>query len=69
VDDIIHSEVDLKAEISSTDRRLRRVLFSSLLSMSNRNNGRTGMGQSGWHPKLKAVVARGRKRDLLIQRR
>ena len=35
------------------------VLFSSLVSMSNRNNGRTGMGLVMASKNLKAVVARG----------
>jgi aldehyde:ferredoxin oxidoreductase len=38
------------------------VLFSSLVSMSNRNNGRTGMGLVMASKNLKAVVARGRKK-------
>ena len=38
------------------------VLFSSLLSMSNRNNGRTGMGLVMASKNLKAVVVRGRKK-------
>jgi len=38
------------------------VLFSSLVSMSNRHNGRTGMGMVMASKNLKAVVARGRKK-------
>jgi aldehyde:ferredoxin oxidoreductase len=38
------------------------VLFSSLLSMSNRNNGRTGMGLVMASKNLKAIVVRGRKK-------
>jgi aldehyde:ferredoxin oxidoreductase len=38
------------------------VLFSSLVSMSNRVNGRTGMGLVMASKNLKAVVARGRQR-------
>src|SRR5581483_5480165 len=38
------------------------VIFSSLLSMSNRNNGRTGMGLVMASKNLKAVVVRGRKK-------
>lgn len=41
------------------------VLFSSLVSMSNRNHGRTGMGLVMASKNLKAVVARGRKRVTL----
>jgi len=38
------------------------VLFSSLVSMSNRNNGRTGMGLVAASKNLKAVVVRGTKK-------
>jgi aldehyde:ferredoxin oxidoreductase len=38
------------------------VLFSSLVSMSNRHNGRTGMGLVMASKNLRAVVARGRQR-------
>lgn len=38
------------------------VLFSSLLSMANRNNGRTGMGLVMASKNLKAVVVRGKNR-------
>jgi aldehyde:ferredoxin oxidoreductase len=38
------------------------VIFSSLLSMSNRNNGRTGMGLVMASKNLKAVVVRGKKK-------
>ena len=66
VDDIIHSEVDPKAEILQHGPAAEKgVLFSSLLSMSNRNNGRTGMGLVMASKNLKAVVARGRKRVTL----
>src|SRR5512134_3038780 len=41
------------------------VLFSSLVSMSNRNNGRTGMGLVMSSKNLKAVVARGRQKVAL----
>jgi aldehyde:ferredoxin oxidoreductase len=45
VDDIIHKEVDPKAEILQHGIGAENgVLFSSLCSMSNRHNGRTGMG-------------------------
>ena len=66
VDDIIHSEVDPKAEILQHGPAAEKgVLFSSLLSMSNRNNGRTGMGLVMASKNLKAVVVRGRKRVTL----
>ncbi len=38
------------------------VLYSSLLSMSNRNNGRTGMGLVMASKNLKAVVVRGTRK-------
>jgi len=41
------------------------VLFSSLLSMSNRNNGRTGMGLVMASKNLKAVVVRGAQKPEL----
>ncbi|MCK6539038.1 MAG: aldehyde ferredoxin oxidoreductase family protein [Anaerolineales bacterium] len=41
------------------------VLFSSLVSMSNRNNGRTGMGLVMASKNLKAVVVRGSKKPTL----
>ena len=63
VDDIIHSEVDPKAEILQHGPAAEKgVLFSSLLSMSNRHNGRTGMGLVMASKNLKAVVARGRQK-------
>jgi aldehyde:ferredoxin oxidoreductase len=63
VDDILHAEVDPKAEILQHGPAAENgVLFSSLVSMSNRNNGRTGMGLVMASKNLKAVVARGRKR-------
>ena len=66
VDDIIHAEVDPKAEILQHGPAAEKgVLFSSLVSMSNRNNGRTGMGLVMASKNLKAVVARGRKRVAL----
>ena len=41
------------------------VLFSSLVSMANRNNGRTGMGLVMASKNLKAVVVRGGKKPTL----
>ncbi len=43
----------------------RGVRFSSLVNMSNRNNGRTGMGLVMASKNLKAVVVRGRKKVAL----
>jgi len=40
----------------------RGVLFSSLVNMSNRHNGRTGMGLVMASKNLKAVVVRGKKK-------
>ncbi|HSL43610.1 MAG TPA: aldehyde ferredoxin oxidoreductase family protein [Anaerolineales bacterium] len=63
VDDIIHREVDPKAEILQHGPAAEKgILFSSLLSMSNRHNGRTGMGLVMASKNLKAVVARGRNK-------
>ena len=63
VDDILHQEVDPKAEILQHGIGAENgVLFSSIVSMSNRHNGRTGMGLVMASKNLKAVVARGTKR-------
>jgi aldehyde:ferredoxin oxidoreductase len=63
VDDIIHAEVDPKAEILQHGPAAEKgVLFSSIVSMSNRHNGRTGMGLVMASKNLKAVVARGTKK-------
>jgi aldehyde:ferredoxin oxidoreductase len=63
VDDVIHKEVDPKAEILQHGMGAENgVLFSSLVSMSNRHNGRTGMGLVMASKNLKAVVVRGRKK-------
>lgn len=60
VDDILHKEVDPKAEILQHGMGAENgVLFSSLVSMSNRHNGRTGMGLVMASKNLKAVVVRG----------
>ncbi len=63
VDDIIHKDVDPKAEILQHGMGAENgVLFSSLVSMSNRHNGRTGMGLVMASKNLKAVVVRGKKK-------
>jgi aldehyde:ferredoxin oxidoreductase len=63
VDDILHKEIDLQAEILQHGPAAEKgVLFSSLVSMANRNNGRTGMGLVMASKNLKAVLARGRKK-------
>jgi aldehyde:ferredoxin oxidoreductase len=63
VDDILHKEVDPKAEILQHGIAAENgVLFSSLVSMSNRHNGRTGMGAVMASKNLKAVVVLGKKK-------
>lgn len=63
VDDILHTEVDRKAEILQHGPGAENgVLFSSLVTMSNRHNGRTGMGLVMASKNLKAVVVRGTKK-------
>jgi len=63
VDDILHAEVHPKAEILQHGPSAEKgVLFSSIVSMSNRHNGRTGMGLVMASKNLKAVVARGTKK-------
>ncbi len=63
VDDILHREIDPKAEILQHGVGAENgVLFSTLVSMSNRHNGRTGMGLVMASKNLKAVVVRGKKK-------
>ena len=63
VDAILHKEVDPKAEILQHGPAADNgVLFSSLVSMSNRHAGRTGMGAVMASKNLKAVVVRGTKK-------
>jgi aldehyde:ferredoxin oxidoreductase len=63
VDDILHKEIDSKAEILQHGIGAENgVLFSTLVSMSNRHNGRTGMGLVMASKNLKAVVVRGTKK-------
>ncbi len=70
VDDILHAEVHPKAEILQHGMAAGHgVLFSSLVSMSNRHNGRTGMGLVMASKNLKAVVVRGTKRVELADAR
>jgi aldehyde:ferredoxin oxidoreductase len=61
VDQILRREVsDKKAEILQHGPAAEKgVRFSSLLSMSNRNNGRTGMGLVMASKNLRAIVVRG----------
>ncbi len=66
VDDIMHKDVDPKAEILQHGLGAENgVLFSSIVSMSNRHNGRTGMGLVMASKNLKAVVVRGKKKPAL----
>lgn len=67
VDDILKKELgDDKIEILQHGPAAEKgVLFSSLVSMSNRNNGRTGMGLVMASKNLKAVVVRGTKKPAL----
>jgi aldehyde:ferredoxin oxidoreductase len=62
VDAILRKEVgEPKAEVLQHGPAAERgVAFSSLLSMANRNNGRTGMGLVMASKNLKAVVVRGK---------
>ena len=64
VDAILKQEIgDNKIEILQHGPAAEKgVLFSSLVSMSNRNNGRTGMGLVMASKNLKAVVVRGTKK-------
>jgi aldehyde:ferredoxin oxidoreductase len=63
VDDILHREVDSKAEILQHGPAAEKgVLFSTIVSMSNRHNGRTGMGAVMASKNLKAVVVRGTRK-------
>jgi aldehyde:ferredoxin oxidoreductase len=63
VDDILRKEIDPKAEILQHGMGAENgVLFSSLVSMANRHNGRTGMGLVMASKNLKAVVVRGAKK-------
>jgi aldehyde:ferredoxin oxidoreductase len=67
VDEILKKELgDEKIEILQQGPAAERgVIFSSLVSMSNRNNGRTGMGLVAASKNLKAIVVRGTKKPPL----
>ena len=64
VDAILKQEVgDPKAEVLQYGPGAENgVLFSSLVNMANRHNGRTGMGLVMASKKLKAIVVRGRQK-------
>jgi aldehyde:ferredoxin oxidoreductase len=67
VDDILKEELgDKKIEILQHGPAAEQgVIFSSLVSMANRNNGRTGMGLVMASKNLKAIVVRGRKKPTI----
>ncbi len=67
VDEMLKQELgDTKIEVLQHGPAAEKgVLFSSLVSMSNRNNGRTGMGLVMASKNLKAVVVRGSKKPTL----
>ena len=71
VDKILKSELgDEKIEILQHGPGAENgVLFSSLVSMSNRNNGRTGMGLVMASKNLKAVVVRGTKKPAIADQK
>jgi aldehyde:ferredoxin oxidoreductase len=64
VDNLLKEAVgDSKAEVLQYGPAAENgVLFSSLVNMANRNNGRTGMGLVMASKNLKAIVVRGRQR-------
>ncbi len=61
VDAMLKEEVgDAKAQVAQAGPAAEKgVLFSSIINMVNRNNGRTGMGTVMASKNLKAVVVRG----------
>ena len=67
VEEILKEELgDKKIEVLQHGPAAEKgVVFSSLVSMANRNNGRTGMGLVMASKNLKAVVVRGKKRPTL----
>jgi aldehyde:ferredoxin oxidoreductase len=64
VERLIESELgDARVEVMQCGPAAEKgVLFSSLVNMSNRNNGRTGMGLVMASKNLKAIAVRGRER-------
>lgn len=64
VERLIESELgDARVEVMQCGPAAENgVLFSSLVNMSNRNNGRTGMGLVMASKNLKAIAVRGRER-------
>jgi len=68
VDEILKRELgDQKIEILQHGPAAEKgVLFSSLVSMSNRHNGRTGMGLVMASKNLKAIAVRGKQRPTVF---
>ncbi|HSF81035.1 MAG TPA: aldehyde ferredoxin oxidoreductase family protein [Anaerolineales bacterium] len=64
VDEILKSEIgEPKAEIIQYGPAAEKgVLFSSLVNMANRNNGRTGLGLVMASKNLRAIVVRGKQK-------
>lgn len=64
VDEMLRSEVgDPKAQVMQHGPAAENgVLFSSIVNMANRHNGRTGMGLVMASKNLKAIVVRGKQR-------
>ena len=71
VEDVLKEELeDRKIEVLQHGPAAEKgILFSSLVSMANRNNGRTGMGLVMASKNLKAVVVRGSKKPVLADAR
>ncbi len=71
VEDVIRREVgDEKAQVLQVGPAGERLVrFAALINMSNRANGRTGMGAVMGSKKLKAVVVSGKDRPALADRR
>jgi aldehyde:ferredoxin oxidoreductase len=67
VEEILKEELgDKKIEVLQHGPAAEKgVIFSSLVSMANRNNGRTGMGLVMASKNLKAVAVRGKKKPTL----
>jgi aldehyde:ferredoxin oxidoreductase len=67
VEEILKQELgDKKIEVLQHGPAAEKgVIFSSLISMANRNNGRTGMGLVMASKNLKAVVVRGKNKPTL----
>ncbi|MBP1703170.1 MAG: aor, partial [Chloroflexi bacterium] len=71
VETLIRSEIgEPKAEVLQYGPAAENgVIFSSLVSMANRNNGRTGMGLVMASKNLKAIVVRGKQRPEVVDQK